>query len=165
MDLEEHGCDAYDGFQILTSEQISLSPAGSGAVRQPEAAAGAPAAPRTHAEASSPSAMEMIVAFIRPECLQKVKEELYSRKLYSMSITSILGAGRQGGYMAHYRGVTTQVNLHKKLRLEICIPEGRRADVFEAVARGARTGREGDGVIFAMDVAKCERIRTGEMRI
>lgn len=106
--------------------------------------------------------MKMVIAYIRPECLQNVKQEMYKRELFSMSITNILGAGRQGGYATLYRGVTTQVNLLKKLRLEVCVPEDKVDSVFEAITSGARTGHEGDGVIFAVDALRGVRIRTGE---
>ena len=97
--------------------------------------------------------MKMVIAYIRPEQLQRVKQELYKRELYSMSITNILGAGRQGGYATQYRGVTTQ---------EICVNDDKLDMVFEAITEGARTGRQGDGVIFACDTVRGERIRTGE---
>lgn len=106
--------------------------------------------------------MKMVIAYIRPEQLQRVKQELYKRELYSMSITNILDAGRQGGYATQYRGVTTQVNLLKKLRIEICVNDDKLDMVFEAITEGARTGRQGDGVIFACDTVRGERIRTGE---
>lgn len=106
--------------------------------------------------------MKMVIAYIRPEQLQRVKQELYKRELYSMSITNILGAGRQGGYATQYRGVTTQVNLLKKLRIEICVNDDKLDMVFEAITEGARTGRQGDDVIFACDTVRGERIRTGE---
>ena len=106
--------------------------------------------------------MKIIIAYIRPETLQNVKHELYARQVYSMSVTNILGSGRQKGYTEMYRGVTTQVTLLKKIRLEICIDDKRVDEVMEAVVKGARTGHEGDGVIYVVEALRGLRIRTGE---
>jgi nitrogen regulatory protein P-II 1 len=106
--------------------------------------------------------MKLIIAFIRPEALQKVKHELYLREIYSISVTNILGAGRQKGYTEMYRGVTTQVNLLKKARLEVGVADDKVQTALEAITLGARTGREGDGVFFVLEVAQAGRIRTGE---
>lgn len=106
--------------------------------------------------------MKLIIAFIRPESLQHVKQELYTRGIYSMSVTNILGAGRQKGYTEMYRGVTTQVHLLKKLRLEIGLHDADVDNALEGITLGARTGQEGDGVYFVMDVTASGRIRTDE---
>ena len=79
-----------------------------------------------------------------------------------MSITNILGAGRQKGYVEMYRGIATEVNLLKKIRLELAVPDETVKTAIEAIMTGARTGKEGDGVVFVLDVAENYRIRTGE---
>ncbi|WP_035067719.1 P-II family nitrogen regulator [Nitratidesulfovibrio termitidis] len=105
--------------------------------------------------------MKLIIAYVRPERLTAVKQALYARQIYSMSVTNILGAGRQKGYTETYRGVVSEVNLLKKVRIEIGVKDELEAAALEAVTEGARTGKEGDGVVFVMDVAKGLRIRTG----
>ena len=79
-----------------------------------------------------------------------------------MSITNILGAGRQKGYVEMYRGIATEVNLLKKIRIELAVPDESVKTAIEAIMAGARTGKEGDGVVFVLDVAENYRIRTGE---
>ncbi|MDR1870404.1 MAG: P-II family nitrogen regulator [Deltaproteobacteria bacterium] len=106
--------------------------------------------------------MKLIIAFIRPEVLQDVKLKLYSQELYSMSITNVLGAGQQKGYTEAYRGVQTEVNLLKKLRLEIAVPDEKVDQAIGAITEAARSGQAGDGVIFVQDVIRTLRIRTGE---
>lgn len=106
--------------------------------------------------------MKLIIAYIRPEVLQSVKCRLFAREIYSMSVTNVLGAGQQKGYTEMYRGVQTEVNLLKKLRLEIGISDEDLKAALDAIEGGARTGHEGDGVIFVLDIADCRRIRTGE---
>ncbi len=106
--------------------------------------------------------MKLVIAYIRPEVLPDVKCRLFSKEIYSMSITNILGAGQQKGYTEMYRGVQTEVNLLKKLRLELGLPDEKVDDAMAAISEGARTGHEGDGVIFVQDISTSLRIRTGQ---
>jgi nitrogen regulatory protein P-II 1 len=106
--------------------------------------------------------MKLIIAYIRPEALQGVKFKLYASEIYSMSVTNVLGAGQQKGYTEMYRGIQTEVNLLKKLRLELAVADEKVAEALAAIEDGARTGRAGDGVIFVIDLVKGRRIRTGE---
>lgn len=106
--------------------------------------------------------MKLIIAFFRPEQLNSVKQALYAKGVYSMSVTNILGSGRQKGFTETYRGVAIEVNLLKKVRLEVVMSEDKVDGVLEAIQAGARTGKEGDGMIFVVDVAQGIRIRTGE---
>jgi nitrogen regulatory protein P-II 1 len=79
-----------------------------------------------------------------------------------MSVTNVLGAGQQKGYTETYRGVQTEVNLLKKLRLEIGVPDDKVEQAIKAITEASHTGQAGDGVIFVMDIARSLRIRTGE---
>ena len=108
------------------------------------------------------TAMKIIIAYIRPERLSQVKKELFAHELYSLSVTNILGAGRQKGYTEMYRGVITEVTLLKKLRLELCVDDDKAENAMRAIAEGARTGTEGDGVIYKVAGLKGFRVRTGE---
>jgi nitrogen regulatory protein P-II 1 len=106
--------------------------------------------------------MKLIIAYIRPEVLQDVKTRLYAKEIYSLSVTNVLGSGRQKGYTEVYRGVQTEVNLLKKLRLEIGLADELVDTAIEAICEGAKTGATGDGVIFVLEVGKNLRIRTQE---
>jgi nitrogen regulatory protein P-II 1 len=79
-----------------------------------------------------------------------------------MSITNALGCGAQGGFKKHYRGVEVEVNLHKKVRLEIAINDEFVDTTVSAIIEGARTDTIGDGKIFILEMPECIRIRTGE---
>jgi nitrogen regulatory protein P-II 1 len=107
--------------------------------------------------------MKLIIAYIRPELIQEVKLKLYAVEIFSMSVTNVLGSGRQKGYTESYRGVQTEVNLLRKVRLEIGVPEEKLEDALSAITEGAKTGQTGDGVIFVMDTVMTRRIRTGEV--
>ncbi len=106
--------------------------------------------------------MKLITAFIQPERLNAVKQELFKREIYKMSVTNALGAGNQRGFTETYRGIDMEVNLLKKVRLDIAINEDFLEPAIEAIVAGARSGEIGDGKIFVSELAECVRIRTGE---
>ena len=106
--------------------------------------------------------MKLITAYIKPERLTAVKQELFKKEIFKMSITNALGCGQQKGYMEAYRGVVQEVNLHKKVRMEIAVNDEFVDQTIDAIIAGARTGTIGDGKIFILPVENAIRIRTGE---
>jgi nitrogen regulatory protein P-II 2 len=106
--------------------------------------------------------MKLIIAYIQPHKLDDVKKALTKADVCKMSVTNSLGCGAQQGYEESYRGVKFEVNLLKKIRLEIAVSEPFVEKTVDAIIAGARTGKIGDGKIFIMDMAECIRIRTGE---
>jgi len=106
--------------------------------------------------------MKLVIAYIQPERLNDVKQALYEAEVYKISVTNALGCGQQKGYHESYRGVEIEVNLLKKVRLEIAVNEDFVKRTVDAIIKGARTGRIGDGKIFILDLPECIRIRTGE---
>lgn len=106
--------------------------------------------------------MKMIIAYIKPERLNAVKQELYAREIYKISVTNALGCGQQKGYTETYRGAIQEVNLLKKVRLAIGVNDTFVDKTIEAIIAGARTGKIGDGKIFVLPLEDCIRIRTGE---
>ncbi|MBN1766423.1 MAG: P-II family nitrogen regulator [Sedimentisphaerales bacterium] len=106
--------------------------------------------------------MRLIIAYIQPEKLNDVKQALYKAEVYKMSVTNALGCGQQKGYHESYRGVDIEVNLLKKIRLEIAVNENFVQPTIDAIIEGAKTGMIGDGKIFVLGLERCIRIRTGE---
>jgi len=106
--------------------------------------------------------MKLITAYIQPERLNAVKQSLYERRVFKMSITNALGCGEQKGYHETYRGADIEVNLLKKVRLEIAVNDDYVDAAVEAIISGAKTGSIGDGKIFVQELTECIRIRTGE---
>jgi nitrogen regulatory protein P-II 1 len=106
--------------------------------------------------------MKLIIAMIQPHRLPDVKKALYDAGIYKMTITNVLGCGRQKGYTETYRGVIHEVNLLKKIRLEIAVNDEYLEKTIDAIKKGAYTGKIGDGKIFVLDLFRCIRIRTAE---
>jgi nitrogen regulatory protein P-II 1 len=73
-----------------------------------------------------------------------------------------MGCGQQKGYVEQYRGVEMEVNLLKKVRIEIAVNDNFVKPTIDAIIRGARTGEIGDGKIFILPIEETIRIRTGE---
>jgi len=106
--------------------------------------------------------MKMVIAVIQPERLPDVKEELAKKDIRKMTVTNVIGCGQQAGYTETYRGASMEINLLKKIRLEIAVNDEFVEPTIETIIAGARTDSIGDGKIFVMDLPRCIRIRTGE---
>jgi nitrogen regulatory protein P-II 1 len=106
--------------------------------------------------------MKLIIAYVQPEKLNAVKKALYEKEIYKISVTNSLGCGQQKGYHESYRGAEVEVNLLKKVRIEIGVNDEFVEQTIEAIINGARTGKIGDGKIFVIPLERCIRIRTGE---
>jgi nitrogen regulatory protein P-II 1 len=106
--------------------------------------------------------MKLIVAYIQPHKLDDVKKALAKADVGKMSVSNSLGCGEQMGYEESYRGIKFEVNLLKKVRLEIAVNEDYVQRAIDAIISSARTGEIGDGKIFILDLVDCIRIRTGD---
>lgn len=106
--------------------------------------------------------MKLIIAYVQPHKLNDVKQELYKAEVYKISVTNAMGCGQQKGYHESYRGVDIEVNLLKKVRIEIAVNDNFVKPTIDAIVKGARSGEIGDGKIFIIPMEECIRIRTGE---
>ena len=106
--------------------------------------------------------MKLVIAYIQPHKLQDVKKALYKAQVCKMSVTNALGCGEQQGYEESYRGIKFEVNLLKKVRLEIAVNDDFVEKTIESIVESAKTGKIGDGKIFVLDLNECIKIRTGE---
>jgi nitrogen regulatory protein P-II 2 len=106
--------------------------------------------------------MKLIIAIIKPDRLEAVKQELYKADVNLMTVNEVLGHGRQMGVTEVYRGAREMGNLLRKIRLEIAVNDNFEEQTVKAILKGAQTGEVGDGKIFVLDLADCIRIRTEE---
>jgi nitrogen regulatory protein P-II 1 len=109
--------------------------------------------------------MKYIIAIIQPSRLEAVKEALSKVAVFRLTVSDVQGLGRQKGHTEIYRGHEYEVNLIRKVKLEIAVNEEFVEPTIEAIIRGARTGEEGkigDGKIFILPLDDVIRIRTGE---
>ncbi len=106
--------------------------------------------------------MKLVIAYIHPEKLTSVKQALFEARVFKISVTNAMGCGEEHGYHEEYRGSGVEVDLLKRIRLEIAINEVYLQPVIDAIIKGAKTSKVGDGKIFIHDLEQCIRIRTGE---
>jgi nitrogen regulatory protein P-II 2 len=106
--------------------------------------------------------MKYIIAVIQPHKLDEVMAALEKAEIPLVTVSNVLGRGRQKGVTEVYRGTKEVGSLLKKVKLEIAVNEDFVALALEAITKGARTGEVGDGKIFILDLGEVIRIRTGE---
>ena len=106
--------------------------------------------------------MKYVIAVIQPDRLNDVLDELERKEIHLVTVTQVMGRGRQRGISEVYRGHKEVGSLLRKVKLEIAVNDEFLQPTIEAVTKGARTEKIGDGKIFVMDLPECIRIRTGE---
>jgi len=103
-----------------------------------------------------------IEAIIREEALQDVKDALRAIGIVGLNVHEVHGHGRQGGIELSWRGTSYQMDLLPKMQVNIVLSDHNVEKVLETITKAARTGKEGDGIIFIYPVDDVYRIRTGE---
>jgi nitrogen regulatory protein P-II 1 len=106
--------------------------------------------------------MKKIEAIIRHERLQEVQDALDQLGVSGLTVSEVVGCGRQKGYTEQYRGVRANISLLPKIKVESVVPADIVDSAVEAIATAARTGEIGDGRVFVYPVEQSLRIRTGE---
>lgn len=103
-----------------------------------------------------------IEAIIREEALQDVKDALREIGIVGLNVHEVHGHGRQGGIELSWRGTSYQMDLLPKIQVNIVLSDHNLERTLETIIKAARTGKEGDGIIFVYPVDDVIRIRTGE---
>ena len=106
--------------------------------------------------------MKYIVAIIQPDRMDEVLDRLTAKEIHLVTVSNVMGRGRQKGIAQVYRSHTEAGSLLRKVKLEIAVNDEFVSAAVEAVEGGARTGQVGDGKIFVIDLEQAVRIRTGE---
>jgi nitrogen regulatory protein P-II 1 len=106
--------------------------------------------------------MQKIEAIIRPERLQHVQDALDDLGVSGLTVSDVVGCGRQKGYTEQYRGSRANISLLPKIKVESVVPDSVVEPAVNAIVEAARTGDIGDGRVFVYPVEQAIRIRTGE---
>lgn len=106
--------------------------------------------------------MKYIIAIIQPDRLDEVLALLLAKDIQLVTVSNVVGRGRQKGIAEVYRSHKEAGTLLKKVKLEIAVNDEFVKPTVDAITEGARTGQTGDGKIFVFDMQECMRIRTGE---
>jgi nitrogen regulatory protein P-II 1 len=106
--------------------------------------------------------MKKLEVFIREEALDAVKNALQAIGIVGMNVFEVRGHGRQGGVELSWRGTSYHMDLLPKMQVNIILSDHNVEKAIETITAAARTGKEGDGLIFVYPVEDVVRIRTGE---
>jgi nitrogen regulatory protein P-II 1 len=105
----------------------------------------------------------VITAIIKPFKLEDVKTALREAGVIGLTVSEIQGYGRQGGKTETFRGNEYKIDFVPKVRLEVLVDSNEVDKIIDVIANTARTGKIGDGKIWAVDIDRLMRIRTGEL--
>ena len=106
--------------------------------------------------------MKYIIAIVQPDRLDEVLQRLEEKEIHLVTVTTVMGRGRQKGVAEVYRSHKEAGSLLRKAKLEIAVNDAFVKPTVEAIMAGGRTGQVGDGKIFVLPLDECHRIRTGE---
>ena len=106
--------------------------------------------------------MKYVIAIIQPDRLDEVIAALEEEEIILLTVSGVMGRGRQKGVAEVYRSHVEKGGLLQKLKVEVAVNDDRLWVAVDAITRGARTGNIGDGKIFVFDMQECVRVRTGE---
>lgn len=106
--------------------------------------------------------MKKIECIIRPNKLEDVTNALNAYGLRGMTVTQVMGCGQQKGHKEVFRGITYDIKLLPKIKIEIVIPDQQVGDIVKIIREKAITDAVGDGKIFILPVENAYRIRTNE---
>ncbi|MDQ1372790.1 MAG: nitrogen regulatory protein 1 [Actinomycetota bacterium] len=107
--------------------------------------------------------IHLVTAVLKPHKLEEVKDALRGAGVQGMTASEVQGYGRQGGKSETWRGGEYQVSFVPKVKIEVLVESEDVDKVMEIIATSGRTGKIGDGKIWAVNVDKTMRIRTGEV--
>jgi nitrogen regulatory protein P-II 1 len=105
----------------------------------------------------------LVTAIVKPFKLEDVKHALRGAGVIGMTVSEIQGYGRQGGKTEAFRGNEYKIDFVPKVKIEVLVDTADVDKVIDIVAAAARTGKIGDGKIWAVDTDRVMRIRTGEL--
>ena len=106
--------------------------------------------------------MKRIIAIVRPEKLEPLKEALFAADVNGMTVSQVNGCGNQHGWKEYFRGTEVILNMVPKVKFEIVSDDNEVDNIVDVILETAQTGEVGDGKIFISPVEEVIRIRTGE---
>ena len=107
--------------------------------------------------------VQLVTAIVKPFMLEDVKTALRTFGVQGITVSEVQGYGRQGGKTETFRGSEYAVDFVPKVRIDVVVTAEQVDGVFTVLADAARTGKIGDGKIWATEVTKVMRVRTSEV--
>lgn len=107
--------------------------------------------------------VQLVTAIVKPFMLEDVKTALRTFGVQGITVSEVQGYGRQGGKTETFRGSEYTVDFVPKVRIDVVVKADQVDGVFTVLADAARTGKIGDGKIWATEVTQIMRVRTSEV--
>ena len=104
----------------------------------------------------------VVTAIIKPFKLEEVKEALRGAGIMGLTVSEVQGYGRQGGKTETFRGSEYKIDFVPKVKVEVLVESSQVDKVIDLISSSARTGKIGDGKVWAYDLDRLMRVRTGE---
>jgi nitrogen regulatory protein P-II 1 len=104
----------------------------------------------------------LVTAIVKPHRLDDVREAVRGAGVIGLTVSEVQGYGRQSGKTETFRGAEYTIDFVPKVRVEVVVPDGDVDKVMDVIAAAARTGKIGDGKMWAFPLDRVMRIRTGE---
>jgi len=105
----------------------------------------------------------LVTAIIKPFKLEEVKDALRAAGVEGLTVYEVQGYGRQGGKTEAHRGSEYKIDFVPKVKIEALVDSSVVDKVIDVISATARTGKIGDGKVWAFDLDRLMRIRTGEL--
>lgn len=106
--------------------------------------------------------MKKVEAIIKPFKLDEVRSALVDAGIVGLTVSEVQGYGRQGGKTETFRGSEYKVDYVPKVRLDLVVDDADADKAVDLITETAKTGKIGDGKIWAVDLSRLVRVRTGE---
>jgi nitrogen regulatory protein P-II 1 len=105
--------------------------------------------------------VKLVQVIIAPEKLEAVKDALAAAEVFRFTISEVLGTGHQRG-TAEAGEAELEIDMFKKLKLEIAVNDSFVQPTIEAVMKAAGEDTVGVGKVLVLKLDDVIRIRTGE---
>jgi nitrogen regulatory protein PII len=106
--------------------------------------------------------MKLIAAYIRTEYAPDVIRELYKAGVGGLTAYSVYGMSDEKPAFLYSKRPFQINHLAASLKLEVVCAEESIDRIVKLIARAARKGEPGDGIIVVQDVERLVRIRDVE---
>lgn len=169
LDIQEHGLSSsYAGF--LTQDSLSSAAGAASAAAEVAPALSSPVEPTLEPANASPAQdmtvqthkLTKIVIITHQNKLEDFMQAMNEIGVTGITVTNVLGCGVQKGSTHFYRGVSMDMNLLPKVKIEIVVSLVPVRKVIDTAKAVLHTGQIGDGKLFVYDIENVVKIRTGE---
>ena len=102
--------------------------------------------------------MKQLTIVIKPFRAEAVLRAISESDVIACVVREAKGYSRQKGYLDRYVGSEYSMAFLPKVEINVWVSDARALEVEERIVRAARTGRIGDGKIFALNMSLPESL-------